>query len=677
MQHASRSMITSIGVYLPPKVVTTEEVLQGCVNEVRFPLEEFTGIHSRRMAGDTEFSIDLARRAVADCLARSTRRPADVDLLICANISRYDGPRTVTFEPSTAIALKRHFGLDNALATDTTNACAGMFTAICIADDLIRTGLVRCVVVASGEYITHLTQTAQRNIQGYMDPQLACLTLGDAGAAVMLEPSASEEVGFHAIDLYTLAKYCPLCVAKPAAGPDGGAAMLTDSIRATAAVVEHLTKVAAHVLRKSPRPLDAFQHIIPHQTSRTSIRDGLAEVARLFDRNLGAMVIDNVAHRGNTASNTHFVAVRDHIDNRTIKSGDSAMFCFSGSGITVGTALYTFDDLPDRMGGAPSQSVPSDTEAAAAPKSRPIYHRFDRSARVRMEALGTALPGPGGPPRQTEAMTRHAAESCLKASAYRRSEIGLLVHAGVYRTEFVTEPAIAAMAANALKMNLDADPQDDERTLTFDLLNGGAGFLDACFVAAGMIQAGRFRTAMILASEVENNVDAGLPERRGLREAASAVILDRSPCAEAGFVSFLAKDYTEHLDAFRSEASAENGTTRLRFHHADNMEDRYIACLADAVEELLHFDRIERSEIQVVIPPQLSPAFVARFATATGFAPDQVVNIASGDGDLLTSSVPFALKHIRDHNLAPPGSLALLLAVGAGIQVRCALYLLD
>jgi 3-oxoacyl-[acyl-carrier-protein] synthase III len=674
MQRAPQSAIESIGVYLPPKVVTTDEVLQGCANEVRFPLEELTGIQSRRMAGETEFSIDLARRAVADCLARSRRRPEEIDLLICANISRYDAPGTVTFEPSTAIALKRHFGLDRALAFDVTNACAGMFTAICAANDLIRAGLVGCAVVASGEYITHLTQTAQREIQGYMDPQLACLTLGDAGAAVLLAPSPSEEVGFHGIELYTLAKYCPLCVAKPTAGPDGGAAMVTDSIRATAAVVEHLTKVAAHVLRASPRPLDAFQHIIPHQTSSTSIREGLSEVARLFGRNLGAMVIDNVAQRGNTASNTHFVAVRDQIDRRTIKSGDSAMFCFSGSGITVGAALYTFDDLPDRIDQLPAEPADADSPLAAAPASRRIHHRFAEGSRVRVESVGTALPGRDGLPRQTEALARRAAEACLKTSSYRRSEIGLLLHAGVYRTEFVIEPTMAAVAANALRMNLDADPQDDERTLTFDLINGGAGFLDACFLAAGMIRAGRFRTAMVLASEVENNADAGLLPLRGLREAASAVILDRSPRPEAGLRCFLAKDYTEHLDAFRSEAVAGNSGTTLVFHAADDLEDRYVACLADAVEDLLEAERIERSDIQLVIPPQISPTLVARLAAAAGFSPEQVVDVSSAEGDLFTSSASFALEHVRDRAPAPPGSLALLLAVGAGIQVRCALY---
>ncbi len=239
--------------------------------------------------------------------------------------------------------------MTNAMVFDVTNACAGMFSAIYLVDAMLKAGMIRCGMVASGEYITHLTRTAQKEVRTYLDPRLACLTLGDAGAAVILQRAPRQEIGFHAIDLYTLGKYSALCVAKPTDQEHGGAIMVTDSIRATAAVVEHTAQDAAFVLRASPHALEKFRHIIPHQTSRMSIKEGLSEIARIFDRNLDATVIDNVAQRGNTASTSHFVALMDQILDRRINSGDSVMFCFSGSGITIGTALYTLDDLPDRI----------------------------------------------------------------------------------------------------------------------------------------------------------------------------------------------------------------------------------------------------------------------------------------------------------------------------------------
>lgn len=208
------SIIESLGVYLPPKAVSTDDVLRGCKTKIRFPLEHLTGIRSRRMAGEDEFAIDLAKKATIDCLNNSKYRPQDIDLLICCNISRYDGSDfRFSFEPNTSIKLQHYFGFDNALAFDITNACAGMFTAVLIIDAFIKAGRIQAGLAVSGEYISHLTLTAQKEITKYMDPRLACLTLGDAGAAIVLEKAPDDTVGFrdrsvHAWSLLVILR-CP------------------------------------------------------------------------------------------------------------------------------------------------------------------------------------------------------------------------------------------------------------------------------------------------------------------------------------------------------------------------------------------------------------------------------------------------------------------------------------
>jgi 3-oxoacyl-[acyl-carrier-protein] synthase III len=133
------------------------------------------------MAGETEFSIDLAKRAVIDCLARSKYNPEDIDLLICGNISRCDRPNyQFTYEPGTALRLKHHFGFKNAIVFDLDNACTGLFTAMYIIDAFLKAGLIRRGLAVSGEYITHLSLTAQKELVGFMDSRLACLTVGDS-----------------------------------------------------------------------------------------------------------------------------------------------------------------------------------------------------------------------------------------------------------------------------------------------------------------------------------------------------------------------------------------------------------------------------------------------------------------------------------------------------------------
>ena len=348
----TRTIIESLGVYLPPKVVTTAEVIRGCKSKLLFPLERMTGIRSRRMAGEKEFSYDLAVQAVADCMARSQYGPQDIDLLVCCNISRYDGPDfQVSFEPSTSVRLRNRFGLTRALTFDISNACAGMFTGIQIVDTYIKSGLIRSGMVVSGEYTTHLTQAAQKVIQGFMDPALACLTVGDAGAAMILVESSDDKAGFHELDMYTLGRYSGDCIAKATDAAGGGTIMLTDAVKSSAIAIQQAVMSSTDVLERSAWSPDDFQHLIMHQTSETALRGAMHAINDHYGRRLchEGNTILNVAEYGNTATTTHALALMENIMNGRIKSGDRVVFGISGSGQTVGTGLYIFDDLPDRL----------------------------------------------------------------------------------------------------------------------------------------------------------------------------------------------------------------------------------------------------------------------------------------------------------------------------------------
>ena len=191
-----------------------------------------TGIKYRRRWREKQFSIDLAREAVIRCLERSRYAAADIDVLIACNICRCDGPNLqFSFEPNTSFRLAKEFGFKNAVTFDLSNACTGMFTSISVADSLIASGIAGNVLIVSGEYISHITATAQMEIESVSDPRLACLTLGDAGAAIILERSSSPDLGFHDLEMYTLAAYSGLCIAKLTDHSHGGAIMLTDAVK--------------------------------------------------------------------------------------------------------------------------------------------------------------------------------------------------------------------------------------------------------------------------------------------------------------------------------------------------------------------------------------------------------------------------------------------------------------
>ena len=344
-------LIESIGYFLPAKEVSTAQVVKDCKRKVWIPLEKITGINSRRMAGEEEFAIDLAIKAVENCLYNSNYSADDIDLVLCCNISRLDEENKFAFEPSTSIRLVRHFGFKNAMAFDVSNACAGFFTGLKTAESYLKNGMASKILVVSGEYITHITKTAQKEIKGFRDVRMPCLTLGDSGVAAIVESGQNEKLGFHNIDLFTYSEYSHYCVAHPTDQPHGGAIMYTqfnDLVDKTVPVcIDHSLSLA----KEKGWDLRDFDHLVMHQISSQTIKQVKGRLNDWANDELfhDGNTINNLGKRGNTSSTTHFVALMDNILSGRIKSGDKILFSVNASGITVGTAFYTFDDLPDRI----------------------------------------------------------------------------------------------------------------------------------------------------------------------------------------------------------------------------------------------------------------------------------------------------------------------------------------
>ena len=658
----ANTSVESVGVYLPEREVTTTEVVRGCRRRVLLPLERLTGIRSRRMAGETEFSVDLARNALAKCLAASRHGAADIDLIIAANISKQDSPLIYNVEPTTAAVLRRQFGLHHALAFDLSNACAGVFTAIMVVDELIRRGDVRRALVVSGEYITHLTATAQRELDGVHDQRLACLTLGDAGVCLLLEQGA----GFDFIEICTVPEHAELCIAHSA--ESHGAIMFTDSVRLARAGIAEAVKqygdvVAAGRVATDPR------YFIPHQTSSNSIK----EATRATNRRLGRKVchsdntVDNLRHRGNTATTSHWVAVNDLIEASAVQPGDRVLFSITASGITVGVAQYRVEEFAARKANGRPASPPA---PAPAPQigERGYYRAVPPGERVRVDSAATCTPDSDAE-RGNVKLAARAVQRALAAGTAADGHLGLLLYSGVYREAFISEPALATMVAKELGIKgsrLDNNPRP---FLAFDVMNGPPGVLMACLVA-GRLLLSRDGVAVVAASEfTETPVDGQRP--LGLASVGSALVLERSS-GRSGFRSFFVDTHAEYLDWYHAYAyTDDSGPPRLRVDRDERFTERLPEAVAGSVAELLRRESLSLDDFAVIFPPQFGPEFLDRLAAALGVEQSRLVSC--GGGNLFTSAAAAGWEAARERTFAP-GSLGLFLTAGAGIEVACATY---
>ncbi|GHO83340.1 non-ribosomal peptide synthetase [Dictyobacter formicarum] len=664
------TLIESLGTYLPPKVVTSEEILEGCARPIRFPLAKLTGIKSRRMAGETEFSLEIAIQAVADCLANSKYQPGDIDMIVCGNISRCNAPLQFTFEPGTAIQIKQHFGFTNAIVLDVSNACTGLFTAAYVVDAFIRTGLIRRGIAVSGEYISHLSLTAQKEIESFMDSRLACLTVGDGGAALIMERSPNQKLGFHEFEMYTLGHYSEACIGKATDQPHGGAIMYTDAVTVSAVNLKQAVSHAGMIMERTQWPKEAFQHIIVHQTSNTTINDVPREINKYFGEEFCKQesVINNIAERGNTATTTHMIALMDSIRSNRIQPGDNAIFGITGSGATIGTAIYTFDDLPERIR---QREAGTYTPTKVAP-GEAFVSRLPANRRVQIARIGT-IPSTAQIEKKTLELIQAAAERCLADISYDRSEIDLLIYSGVYRDDFLCEPAVAALVEGRLGINADIETQQDKKTFALDILNGGLGTLNACHASIGLIQAQRAHKALIVASEIENNRESYPTELADIEETGSALLLEASPDGTTGFGHFVFKSFAEYQGALKAHSLVRDGKTIMHFERDPQLQHYYLRCVRETVNELLQQEQLSLAQIRVILPPQISADFCSQLGQTLEVEPQKVVAVPA-QHDLFTSSLAYTLQQVNDQHLVSRGNIGLIIQVGSGLQVGCATY---
>ena len=191
-----------------------------------------TGIASRRVV-ENESSDDLALEACKKALERSDFLAKDIDLIISATICKAFDPRgrVIRHEPSQALHLKNQLNLVNANFFDINNACAGMFTGIYIADQMIKAGVIKRALICSGESITNLSSTAQRYIDKKKHEELASLTVGDAGAAILLDATSCPNKGIKELELITSGFGSDYCHSYYPNDELGGYGMKTDSSR--------------------------------------------------------------------------------------------------------------------------------------------------------------------------------------------------------------------------------------------------------------------------------------------------------------------------------------------------------------------------------------------------------------------------------------------------------------
>lgn len=338
-----KARIESAGRCLPTTHLTTEELMATTRHHTRIDLERLTGIHERRVSTGDHDSLTLAVAAAQDCLAHSGHLAADLDVVISCSITKYRDGLTQWLEPPMAVAVASAIGATNAQAFDVSNACAGTLTGAFILNNWIRLGVVQRGMVVSGEYISQLGENAAKHVRSILSRELASLTLGDAGAALVLERAPAGAPGIDVAGFTTVAEHSRLCLAYPAKH-DAGARMFTKSRAIHQVAIADTPILLREALDAAGIDIADVDCVIPHQTSARAIRKGMVEVAEALGGSPRHDAVVTVDRYGNTASTTHTVALVEELEAGRLHAGDRVALVALASGLEIGVFLFTIDE---------------------------------------------------------------------------------------------------------------------------------------------------------------------------------------------------------------------------------------------------------------------------------------------------------------------------------------------
>ena len=340
----------SIGAYLPETILSTRELMKDMAFTPMFDLEQITGIKNRRVHDKREESFEdsfvLAMAAAKDCLSRSKYRAEDLDIIISGSITRFKGGFYNLFEPSFGLLLGRALGAHSAIHFDVSNACAGMMTGVHILDRMIKAGIVRNGMVVSGECITPIAETAVKEITESYDPQFGSLTVGDTGAAVILDASPSADDRIHYIELTTCADYAKLCIGKPS-DKNVGSALYTNNLEMHKKErVQLWPRFLKAVLEKRGSTFDeeGFDYIVQHQIGANAIRNFSKYGSAILEAEMPES-LSVVEDFGNTATTSHFLVLYNHLKEKRVKPGSKFLLVPAASGIVTGCVSTTISSI--------------------------------------------------------------------------------------------------------------------------------------------------------------------------------------------------------------------------------------------------------------------------------------------------------------------------------------------
>jgi len=329
------SKIIGLGKFVPENIVTNDE-LSVMMDTNDAWIQERTGIQERRWvkdSGDTTASMGVKAAKIA--IERAGIDKDDIDFIVFATLS------PDMYFPGPGVQVQEALDIKTIGALDVRNQCSGFVYAISVADNFIKTGMYKNVLVIGSELHSHGLDKTTRG-------RGVSVIFGDGAGAAVLTREEDTSKGILSTHLHSQGKYAEeLVLIAPGMGKRWVNDILADNDPEDESYFPHMngqfvfknavvrfSEVIMEGLMKNSLKVDDISMLIPHQAN-LRISQFIQRKFKLEDN----QVFNNIQKYGNTTAASIPIALTEAWEESKIKEGDTVVLAAFGSGFTWGSVI--------------------------------------------------------------------------------------------------------------------------------------------------------------------------------------------------------------------------------------------------------------------------------------------------------------------------------------------------
>jgi len=328
------SKIIGLGKYVPENVVTNDDLSKMMDTNDEW-IQERTGIKERRWIenGSEDTSAIMGAKASEIAIERSGINKEDIDFIVFATMT------PDYYFPGCGVQIQELLGLNNVGAIDIRNQCSGFVYAVSVADQFIKTGMYKNILVVGAEYHSNGLDKTTRG-------RGVTVIFGDGAGACIMSREEDTTKGVLSTHLHSEGKYAEkLIVESPSIRhwvpqileseeEDLSYFPYMDGTFVFKHAVVRFSEVIMEGLMKNGMQKDDIDMLIPHQAN--------LRIAQFIQKKFGLgddQVFNNIMKYGNTTAASVIIALTEAWEEGKIKEGDNVVLAAFGSGFTWGSAI--------------------------------------------------------------------------------------------------------------------------------------------------------------------------------------------------------------------------------------------------------------------------------------------------------------------------------------------------